>query len=257
MPLPSWFAATFRRMGLPWLMAAVLLGALTGVAARAQDPFAEANTLFKEGKYAEAESAYEKALVEKDTAAIRFNLGRVREALGDTAGALLEWERALRLEPGHDASRDALRQLRKATGTAHLGDFWLDRLRYPWVVHRELWVLAMGFWLMGFGLWGVLGGKFPRSGPLLGALGFVIAAAGGYWKHQADIDPDLALIRERGITVRAAPADPARALGELPAGTPVRILGDSAGWNRCSIPGMGIGWIPSKSLERISSAAPR
>jgi tetratricopeptide (TPR) repeat protein len=246
--------ATFRMWRQALLLS--LLVALASSMVSAVGPFEEANALFKEGKYAEAEAAYEKALVEEDTAAIRFNLGRVREALGDPAGAMLEWERARRLVPGHGPSRDALRQLHKTTGTAYSGDFWLDRLRYPAVVRREIWVVALGVWLLALGLWAILLQKLPRSGPLLGVLGLFLSAAGMYWKHQADIDPELALIRERGITVRAAPADPARSLGDLPAGTPVRILGQSAGWNRCAIPGIGIGWIPAKSMERITSVGP-
>jgi tetratricopeptide (TPR) repeat protein len=219
-----------------------------------QTPFEEANALFKEKKYAEAEAAYERALVQKDTAAIHYNLGRVREALGDPAGAMLEWERALRLEPGHDPSRASLRNLRKATGTFHAGDLWTDRLRYPMVVNREIWIAAVGFWMFALGLWSGWASRLPRAGPLLACLGALIGSAGAYWKHQADIDPEMALTRDRSVTVRAAPADPARSLGELPAGTPIRVIGQSAGWHRCIIPGVGTGWIPAKSMERISSS---
>jgi tetratricopeptide (TPR) repeat protein len=242
------------RGGPPGILAGLIFLGVCFGAVFAATPFEEANALFKEGKYAEAESAYERALVEKDTAAIRFNLGRVREALGDPAGAMLEWERAQRLEPGHTAARGALQQLRKTTGTFHAGDLWLDRLKYPGVVQREMWVAASGVWLLLFGAGSAIAGRLPRAGPLLAFLGLLIGSIGVYWKHQADIDPELALTRDRSVTVRAAPADPARSLGELPAGTPIRILGHSAGWNRCAIPGLGTGWIPAKSMERISSS---
>jgi SH3-like domain-containing protein len=49
-----------------------------------------------------------------------------------------------------------------------------------------------------------------------------------------------------------APADPARSLGDLAAGSRVRILGESAGWNRCALPDGGEGWIISKGIERIA-----
>lgn len=220
-------------------------------------PFEEGNSFFREGKYTEAETAYEKALVENDTPAIRFNLGRVREALGDPAGAILEWERARRLAPGHKPSTDAILALRKATGTLEFSDFWMDRLNFPGVVGRELWVLAIGLWLSVFGIWSALTSRLPRSGPVYAVVGLSIGIAGSFWKHQADMDSELALTRERSVTVRAAPADPAKSLGELPMGTPVRITGHSAGWNHCEIPRRGPGWIPAKSLERISSAPVR
>lgn len=241
---------------LPGVVAAVLCGlaGMLPLTAFAATPFEEANTFFKEGKYAEAEAAYERALVEKDTAAIRFNLGRVREALGDPAGAMLEWERAQRREPGHAPSREALRHLRQATRTFNAGDFWLDRFRYPLVVNREMWVAAVGVWLAAFGIWALVTARLPRSGYGCAVVGLLLGMVGAYWKHAADMDSELALTRDRSVTVRAAPADPARSLGELPAGTPIHILGQSAGWNRCSIPGIGTGWIPAKSLERVSSS---
>ena len=52
-----------------------------------------------------------------------------------------------------------------------------------------------------------------------------------------------------------APADPARLLDTLPAGSRVRVLDASGGWNRVLAPGAQMGWLPQKSLERISSDA--
>ena len=92
-----------------------LLGSATALDS-AHSAFEKGNTLFKEGKFAEAEQAYELALIDADTASVRFNIARVRESLGDSAGAMLEWERALRIDPGHKESIKALEEARRATG---------------------------------------------------------------------------------------------------------------------------------------------
>ena len=73
-------------------------------------PFEEGNALFKDGKFQEAEAAYNRSLAQEgDSPATRYNLGKVQEALADPARAMLEWERALRLSPGHAPARKALK----------------------------------------------------------------------------------------------------------------------------------------------------
>ena len=216
--------------------------------------FEKGNALFKEGKFDEAEKAYELALTQGDTASIRFNLARTLEALGDPAGAMLEWERALRIDPDHGASLQALDDARRATGAVVPPKRWGSGLRSAKTMGLELWVFAGGVWLCVCAWWL---GALKRRPKLLAALaatsGFFIATLGAAWKYDAMLEADAALVRERRVTVRGAPADPARSLGELPAGSRVRILNESAGWVQCSIPELGNGWLPVKSVERISN----
>jgi tetratricopeptide (TPR) repeat protein len=231
-------------------------GGMIGIA-RGLDPstiaFEKGNALFKEGKFDEAEKSYELALTQGDTAPIRFNLARTREALGDPAGAMLEWERALRIDPGHGASIQALDDARRATGAVVPPKRWWSGLRSAKTIGLELWVFAGGVWLCVCAWW--LGAVKCRPGlaALTATCGFCIATLGATWKYDAMLEADTALVRERSVTVRGAPADPARSLGELPAGSRVRILNESAGWVQCAIPELGNGWLPAKSVERIST----
>jgi tetratricopeptide (TPR) repeat protein len=215
--------------------------------------FEKGNALFKEGKFDEAEKAYEVALTQGDTASIRFNLARTREALGDPAGAMLEWERALRIDPGHGASIQALDDARRATGAVVPPKRWWSGLRSAKTIGLELWVFAGGVWLCVCAWWLGALKRRPRLAALTATCGFCIATLGAAWKYDAMLEADTALVRERSVTIRGAPADPARSLGELPAGSRVRILNESAGWVQCSIPEIGKGWLPSKSVERIST----
>lgn len=221
-----------------------------------QSAFEKGNTLFKEGKFAEAEQAYELALTHGDTAPVRFNIARARDSLGDSAGAMLEWERALRVDPGHKESIKALEDARRATGAITRPRHWWNALRSAKTLGMELWFFAAGLWAC-VGAWGVAAlGRRPKLAVLIAVCGFCMAALGGAWKYDDVLEADAALVRERSVTVRGAPADPARSLGELPVGSRLRILGESAGWFRCSIPGIGTGWLPSKAVERISSGVP-
>ena len=232
-----------------------LLGSATALDS-AQSAFEKGNTLFKEGKFAEAEQAYELALIDADTASVRFNIARARESLGDSAGAMLEWERALRIDPGHKESIKALEDARRATGAITPPQHWWSALRSAKTVGMESWLFAAGLWAC-VGAWGVASlGRRPKLAALIAVCGSCMAALGGAWKYDAALEADAALVRERSVTVRGAPADPARSLGELPVGSRLRILGESAGWFQCAIPGIGTGWLPSKAVERISSGVP-
>lgn len=229
-----------------------MLGVSYGLDA-APSAFEKGNALFKEGKFDEAEKAYELALTQGDTASIRFNLARTREALGDPAGAMLEWERALRIDPGHGASIQALDDARRATGALVPPKRWWSTLRSAGTIGLELWVFAGGVWLCVCAWWLGAVKHRPKFAALTGACGCCAALLGAAWKYDAMLEADAALVRERSVTVRGAPADPARSLGELPAGSRVRILNESAGWVQCSIPEIGSGWLPVKSVERISN----
>jgi tetratricopeptide (TPR) repeat protein len=219
-------------------------------------PFEEGNALFREGKFQEAEVAYNRSLVQEgDTAPTRFNLGRVREALADSAGAMLEWERALRLLPGYPPAVEALATARAAVGSKVDAPRWWNRLQPVFALGRERWVVAFGVWLA------VIPGVFwalnrRRFGALAAALaGCVLTALGAGWWLNAMAETETALVTERAASLRAAPADPARLLDTLPAGSRVRVLDSSGGWNRVLAPEGQVGWLPQKSIERISSAS--
>ena len=220
-------------------------------------PFEEGNVLFREGKFEAAEAAYSRSLAQDgDAATTRLNLGRVREALADPAGAMLEWERALRLLPSYEPAREALSTARATLGSRVDPPRWWNRLQPDFALGRERWVIALGIWLAAISglLWAL---KPSRFGALSCALvGCLLAALGAGWWFNALAEAQTALVIERAASLRAAPADPARLLDTLPAGSRVRVLDSSGGWNRVLAPGAQMGWLPQKSIERISSAPP-
>ena len=220
-------------------------------------PFEDGNALFRDGKFDEAEAAYNRSLAQDgDAAPTRFNLGRVREALADPAGAMLEWERALRLLPSYEPAREALAAARATLGSKVDLPRWWNRLQPEPALGRERWVIAFGIWLAVIPgvIWAF---NRRRFGALTCALaGCVLTALGAAWWLNAQAEAETALVTERAASLRAAPADPARLLDTLPAGSRVRVLDASGGWTRVLAPGAQMGWLPQKSIERISSGAP-
>lgn len=220
---------------------------------RAEEPFAEGNRFFREGKFNEAEKAYEREMALRgDSAAVRHNLGRVREALGDPGGAMLEWERALRIDAIHRPSLEALELARRSVGGSGPRQSWW------WVTPsflrgREAWLIAVGIWGAvgaGLGAW-FFGWRAAALG--LGILSLGMAGCGFFCWKASGWAQEEAVIRERVVTARKAPADPAPSLGDYPAGTIVRVVGTSASWTHCRLPEGSFGWIPSSAVEKISS----
>ncbi len=216
-------------------------------------PFEDGNAAFKAGKFSEAEGFYNRQLAEGgDTAALRFNLGKTREALGDPGGAMLEWERALRLSPTHRPSSLALASARLTSGAWVAPAHWWSFFKPESARGLEGWIASVGAWLLVGAVLGAWAWNWRTGALLLGGSGAFLLWLGFMWSRDVAWEADLALVRERSVTPRMAPADPARSLGDLAAGSRVRILGESAGWNRCALPDGSEGWILSKGIERIA-----
>ncbi|MBR6492984.1 MAG: tetratricopeptide repeat protein, partial [Paludibacteraceae bacterium] len=67
----------------------------------AQTDFDAANAAYAEGRYEEAATGYEALLAEGENATLYYNLGNARFKQGELAQAILNYERALRLNPNH------------------------------------------------------------------------------------------------------------------------------------------------------------
>lgn len=224
-----------------------------GLAPLQAAPFEEGNTLFKEGKFKEAEAAYNRSLAQEgDAPATRYNLGRVQEALADPSRAMLEWERALRLSPGHAAAKSALKTARETMGSKVAPEHWWNQIQPPVLVQREAWVLAAGAWMAVAALFLAFATRRHLGATCLGVSGLLLGLVGLLWGAHSKAEMNMALVLERSVVLRAAPANPARALDSLPAGSRLRLMDSSGGWLRAEAADRQIGWVPVASVERIS-----
>ena len=216
-------------------------------------PFEEGNALFKAGQFSEAEVAYSRSLAQDgDSADTRYNLGKVREALGDPARAMLEWERALRLDAKHAPSQKALEATRITMNSKVTAPQWWQTIQPHFTQRREVWVGALGVWILTTGIVGWWISRRRMEAALLAAFGAIVAVLGFGWMNHAERERNIALILDRSVTLRAAPANPAREVDLLPCGSRLQILDDSGGWKYGETAEGKFGWVPSKSVELIS-----
>jgi tetratricopeptide (TPR) repeat protein len=234
-------------------LVAVILCVFLVSMGRAGD-FELGNELFDQGKYLEAKERYEK-LVEagEGSANVFYNLGNVDYRIGSPGRAMLNYERALALDPRHPEALANLKLLREQSGAK------LPAL--PWIVKvfasqpLTIWTLAAAVtgWTTIFAFAFLLTSVRREKGglwflALLGVIGLGFSSM-GVW--QGLKDQALGIITAKQTDARLAPAESAGVAETLPAGSRVRVLSERGAWIYCELPGAGRGWIPEGMLERV------
>ena len=237
--------------GLRWL-ALLLLLAVRGYGATAD--FEAANQEFEEGHFGEAKARYEKLVEARAwTASLFYNLGNTEYRLGSPGRAILNYERALALEPAHPEALANLRFLRGKTGAKIPARAWWEPA-FPWR-SANVWsvMMAVGAWGLIFSM--TLLAVRRRQGwwlAVFGSAGLCAYAGGALWL--ADQARATGIVTGTQAEARLAPADSAGLAETLPAGSRVRILSERGEWIYCTLPGKGRGWIPHRALERLHLA---
>ena len=242
--LPCTRTASLRTLGLVLLLC---------VRASAGE-FESANQLYDQGRFSEARQRYQ-ALVDAGewSANLFHNLGNANHRMGASGLAMLNYERALTLDPSHPEATANLRLLRDQTNAKLPAAKWSDTVFGALSLDGWTLLAAAAGWMAVFCLGTPLVIR-RAAAPALVFVGvislFVAAAAGaGVW-HRAQ-DRDAALIIARQAEARLEPADRAALADVLPAGSRVRIRSEHGPWIYCELPGRGLGWLPAASLERV------
>jgi tetratricopeptide (TPR) repeat protein len=232
------------------------------------DAFQRGNTLYEAGRFADAAAAYQRAFdaASGQNAAVGvnlfFNLGNAWFRAGEPGRAVLNYERALRLQPDHLEAAANLAFVRRQLGVpaAHQpGSEW-ERYALNW----SPWLLAAGGWLLVGGTMAALlagsgseSARTRRTARVLAlAVGLPLLASGGlalWFADRGAVDPARAvLVGAEGAEARYAPADTAKVETTLPAGGEVRVLQERGSWDYVELPGGTRAWIASAQVEKIA-----
>lgn len=233
------------------LMALVALGGVAGCRAvgstdeQAMVAFAEGRTAYAGQEYARAQDAFLRSAraAPRDVAAWT-NFGAAAWQAGDSASAVLGWQRALRLRPSDKTVRDAL---------AHVRAPQLRGAARVWPVSPlPLAGLALGLW---FSAWAfafvrrrVTAGRTAR---VILAASALVLASGAAWLDERLAARDLAVVALPSplLALPALGADP----GPVPlVGEIVRIVERRGVWVRLELSGDRRGWYPADRLYALA-----
>lgn len=231
---------------------AIFLCATASAVLSAAD-FESANQLYDEGRFGEAKQQYEQLVSSgKSTANVFHNLGNTDYRLGSPGRAMLNYERALRLEHAHPEAKANLSLLRERSGARLPERSWSDRLILALSVNTYAITGAVAFWI-GVTLLVLRRVRRISSGAAwlgVSCAALIVAYAGlAIWRFERE--HSVAIVTAKEALARLAPADRAALAERLPAGSRVRVLSERGAWIYCELPGKGRGWIASGSVERI------
>ena len=220
--------------------------------------FDAANRAYEEGKFIEARQRYE-ALIERGerTANIYFNLGNTNSRIGANGLAILDYERALALEPSHSEAKANLKFLRDQSAAKMPVETWKERAFAA--LSLDGWIVAAASLGWIFALFILVPVITSRRRTAVGIFATIVAffafgyAAAAVWFVSRELND--AIIVAKQIEARRAPADRADLADVLPLGSKVRWLSERSGWVECELPDRSRGWVPAESIERVRPSA--
>ncbi len=260
-PRPSW--AMF-----PVLVAIALAStslATAGTATAQQSAFAEGNRLYREGDFDGAANSY-RAVLESgyESAALYYNLGNAHFRLGDVAQAVLNYERAIRLDPGDEDARANLVLVNEMLQDRiePLPRFWMLSAFDWWMtlIPRAWLGVAAGacYAILGLGVVGMVLRRPRRWRTAMsrsavgGAVGTVVLGGTLLIREVGLGQPEEAVVTTPEVRVLSAPSDEGGlTVFTLHEGTKVRIDRRSGDWVEVVLADGKVGWLRLTVLEVI------
>jgi tetratricopeptide (TPR) repeat protein len=249
------------------MISVVILAAWWGIAIGAdnQSLFQEGNRHFQEEAYRDAIASYTQIIDQGvESPEIYFNLGNAYYKLGETADAILNYERALRLRPRDQDIKTNLNLVnhtivdRVESPPMLFFWRWMNTIRDSMTANEWgkwcaiiLWVGAAVTGLAIFRWRGLLRQPIRYLAGILTVV-WVVFFVGYLWKFHHDLNSVQAIVTTQKVEVLSAPDETGTVLFDLHEGIKVRVIRSVPGWREISLPDpQKRGWLPSESFEII------
>lgn len=224
----------------------------------------EAEEAYTKENYAKAIDLYEGILKnEGESSEIYYNLGNAYYKDGKVAPAILNYERALLLDPGDSDIRFNLQiaKQKSVDKIEPLGEFflvkWMDNIQN--MGSADSWaklgivsfLFFIGCLVMFFFSKSI---RIKKTGFYVGILLLlVIIASNVFAKHQKDeiVNRNTAIVFAPTVTVKSSPDASGTDLFILHEGTKVSIKSTLGEWSEIVLEDGNVGWMPSKDIEKI------
>jgi len=235
-----------------------------GIVSAQEDAIKEAETAYIQEDYTQAIELYEDILrLYGDSHEVFYNLGNAYFKIDRIASAILNYERALLMDPGDKDVRFNLEiaKLKKVDKIDPLGEFfivqWFRTIQN--LVDVNTWasigiacfILFIGcLILFFFSKWL----RLRKTGFYLGVFLLLIVICSNVfaWNQQkATINRKGAIIFAPTVTIKSSPDVSGTDLFVLHEGTKVFIKNSLGEWFEIELEDGNVGWIPRKDLERI------
>jgi tetratricopeptide (TPR) repeat protein len=225
----------------------------------------EADTLYTKEKYEEAANMYEKILATQGEAAeIYYNLGNCYYKLDNVPYSILNYERALMLDPGDGDIRANLalaraRTVDRVTPPSEMFFItWWHNITNSMSIAAWIRLAVISFILM---LIGILAYMFHTNlkirqigayGAILLFLLTIMANLCALTQHNYLANRSFAIMIAPATTVKSSPSESSTDLFIIHEGSKVEILDNTMkGWREVKLEEGKIGWVEVNSMEMI------
>jgi tetratricopeptide (TPR) repeat protein len=248
-----------QRTYLLWIsVAAISLGcAMARTAQATQNPtFDQANHDYSEGHFQEAVDGYQDLVKSGQWSAnLFYNLGNAWFRLGNFGEAILNYERAVALDPHHPEAAANLILVRDEARALELKRTGIERYVDAGTSTQYSIAASIAFWC---GLFGVTRLYFlrRRSAVLVSLiiLATVVLAAAVFALCSLETGRKgraLAIVTGKKIEARLATADNSNSILALPPGSEIKVLSQRGDWLYAELPNDLRGWIPANAAQRV------
>jgi tetratricopeptide (TPR) repeat protein len=248
-----------QRTYLLWVsIAAIVLSCLATPAVRGdQNPgFAKANQEYSEGHFRKAIDGYENLIRSGQWSAnLFYDLGNAWFRLGNFGEAILNYERALALDPHHPEAAANLALVRDEARALELKRNGLERYIEAGTSTQYSIAASIAFWFVLFGA-ACLFFLRRRSAALVSLIIFSTVVFAGavfalYSLETGSKGRALAIVTGKNIEARLATADNANSVLALPPGSEIKVLSERGDWLYAALPNDLRGWIPANVAQRV------
>lgn len=223
-----------------------------------------AATSYSKGRYDEAAYLYESVLKNHGSSdKVYYNLGNAYFKCDRLAPAILNFERALRLNPGDDDARFNLEmcQARIVDKIDPIGMFLIARWYHSLgnLLNSNGWAYAsIVFFILFIGcLFAYFFARrrwLKKSGFFVGILLLVFSSLSLVYSAQSShriTNPDEAILFTLSVTVKSSPDKSGTDLFVLHEGTKMKIRSVLGDWSEIELEDGNIGWLLSKDIQII------
>ncbi|MEY2482861.1 MAG: hypothetical protein QOK24_1389 [Verrucomicrobiota bacterium] len=238
------------------LIIALLCGAAGTLLAEADPAFAKANQAYSEGRFQEAVDGYQ-SLVQagSSSANLFYDLGNAWFRLGNFGEAILNYERALALEPRHPESEANLQLARDESRALELRKTPAEKYLEAGTPTQYSIAASVAFWFAMFATARPFFARRRSAGPIaliiLSLLVFAGASFALYTQENGSKGSALAIVTGKDIQARLATAESAGSVLALPPGSEIKLLSERGDWIYAALPNDLRGWIPAKAVQRV------
>jgi len=222
--------------------------------AQASEQFAKANQEFAGGEFKAAIEDYESVVrAGQDAPNLFYNLGNAYFRTKDFGHAILNYERALALDPHHPEAQANLRIARDEAHALELAPSRWEQIFAFGTENQFVVAATLAFWVAIFL---IVGYAFNRRRALLALFVvsmsiFAVALAASYELDRGKSGGRLAIVTRDNTEARLATADNANRVLTLPAGSEIEIVSQRGEWIYATLPNDLRGWMPANSAEQV------